>query len=235
MASTREHSKLKTIHAISEASEQQTIDRDRYYYSDITELLGIQRTAINKRIRSANIKPHADENNRQAYLDVEQFEEFKRITAWVEAGNSTEKYQGRYHVSEELFASAQPPANSLAVQSESFVAEVPLYDEFMRNAIDEISMNDRLKAYAAFETYHLLNKTISDKECIELIGWKPPRSGFREGEYKFLRAGNSHYPENGNLVRQALWRIEKHSTGDFAESERLARKNHQALKEVLRS
>lgn len=226
---------MKTIHAISDASQQQSIDRDRYYYSDITELLGIQRTAINKRIRSANIKPHADENNRQAYLDPEQFQEFERITAWVEAGNSTEKYRGRYHISDQVVSSAQPLANSLTVQSERFVAEVPLYDEFMRNAIDEISMNDRLKAYASFETYYLLNKTISDKECIELIGWKPPRSGFKEGEYKFTRVGKSHYVENGNLVKQTLWRIEKQPLVDYSRLELEAQKNYQAIKELLES
>lgn len=38
------------------------------------------------------------------------------------------------------------------------------------------------------DRYYLLNKTISDKECIELIGWKPPRSGFKEEKVELLAA-----------------------------------------------
>ena len=224
---------MKTIDYIKDSPEIE-INLDRYYYKDIENLLDLQRTAIKTRIKAANIKPHADENSKQAYLDPEQMQELQKVHEFMARGGVAANYQGRYTGNV-----ATPDATASIVENE-VVAEILYHDEFLRNAINEISMNQRLRAYAGFDVYYFLNKTISDRECIELIGWKPPRSGFSEENYTFIRAGRSHYlDKDGKLQKQAVWKIEKKSEvrvgakGGLPVQMAEGESNYKALKELL--
>ena len=79
-----------------------------------------------------------------------------------------------------------------------------------RNALDAIASNERIQAYAQFEIYALSKETLTDKEIKELIGFKPPRNGYKYERYKFIRYSSIHVVgKNGKLEKQLTWLIEK--------------------------
>ncbi len=79
-----------------------------------------------------------------------------------------------------------------------------------RNALDAIASNERIQAYAQFEIYALSNETLTDKEIKELIGFKPPRNGYKYERYKFIRYSSIHVVgKDGKLEKQLTWLIEK--------------------------
>jgi hypothetical protein len=192
---------------------------DRYPCSQIETEFGIGITAFKSRMLAANIRPFRE--GRTPYLSAEQVEILRRQHEYLlEPGATLKSYQEVYGVSDSsatdtslanLENDSSSYVNMIIGDQESDEIIYSEYDEFMRNARDEILMNPRLRAYAIFKTYCLLMKTISDRECKEVIGWKPPRTGFTEGSYRFTRIGKSHEfnPETGKLEQQALWKIDK--------------------------
>ena len=207
---------MKTIDAITDSDNLQT-EVDRYYYGDIEREFDIKATARRERLIAAEITPHRE--GKTPWLDAQQMEELRRQNNYLKnPGATLESY--RQH--RELNGSNPIKEDSLAIADASPIVEYSEWDEHMRNARDEILMNPRLKAYATFETYCLLDRTISDREIIDIIDWKPPRTGFKESCYQFDFWGYSHYPvaeqveqEDGSwrevtkLVKQKLWKIKK--------------------------
>lgn len=79
-----------------------------------------------------------------------------------------------------------------------------------RNALDAIASNERIQAYALFEIYAKSQETLTDKEIKELIGFKPPRTGYRYERYKFIRYSRIDViGEQNKLEKQSTWLIEK--------------------------
>lgn len=79
-----------------------------------------------------------------------------------------------------------------------------------RNALDAIASNERIQAYAQFEIYARSQETLTDKEIKELIGFKPPRTGYKYERYKFIRYSKIDVVgRDGKLSKQSTWLIEK--------------------------
>lgn len=79
-----------------------------------------------------------------------------------------------------------------------------------RNALDAIASNERIQAYAQFEIYARSQETLTDKEIKELIGFKPPRTGYKYERYKFMRYSKIDVLDsNGKRIKQSTWLIEK--------------------------
>jgi hypothetical protein len=217
---------------------------DRYLYPDLEKEFGIALNALKARMRAANINPCRE--GRTPFVTREQADILRQQHQYLETpGTTLKSYQDAYGITDIAVSDTSEPEDLEVVFSS--------HDEFMRNARDEILMNQRLKAYASFETYHLLNKTISDRECEEIIGWKPPRTGFREESYRFVRISktSTFNPETGKFESQKLWKIEKVNlerelllkqdrrkqrklaAAASAEEEEKAIANHVALKQAL--
>ena len=198
---------------------------DRYSAEDIESEFGIKTTARNDRIRAA-LKIKAIEpvhyHGKKPYFDAKQMEELRFQNQHLESGGTLKSYQ-------EL---RQKPCSTLATENGDKTAAldkywgdrppIPELDSLLRNAVDAVTMNPRLEAYAQFEVYIKFDQAISDTEVKELMGWKPPRTGFRESCYQFNFYGYSHkqgtnkrYLEDGSsyevpcLVKQKLWKVEK--------------------------
>ncbi len=207
---------MKTIQAVPVNNETE-FEVDRYSYNDIEQEFGIKSSARRERIIAADITPHRE--GKTPWIDAEQMEVLRRQNKYLMTPGTTLE---SYRQSIGLNSSSSSIENTLAVAEPLPKVEFCEWDEFMRNSRDEILMNPRLKAYATFETYHLLNKTISDREIIDIMDWKPPRTGFKESCYQFYFWGYSHYPvaeqveqkdgswkEVTKLVKQKLWKIKK--------------------------
>ena len=79
-----------------------------------------------------------------------------------------------------------------------------------RNALDAIASNERIQAYALFEIYAKSRETLTDREIQELIGFSPPRTGYKYERYKFIRYSKIDVVGNdGKLNKQSTWLIEK--------------------------
>ncbi|MGL5078727.1 MAG: hypothetical protein ACRDBG_23255, partial [Waterburya sp.] len=79
-----------------------------------------------------------------------------------------------------------------------------------RNALDAIASNERIQAYALFEIYAKSQETLTDQDIKELIGFKPPRTGYKYERYKFIRYSRIDVMGNeGKLKKQDTWLIEK--------------------------
>ena len=79
-----------------------------------------------------------------------------------------------------------------------------------RNALDAIASNERIQAYALFEIYAKSRETLTDREIQELIGFSPPRTGYKYERYKFIRYSKIDVVGNdGKLKKQSTWLIEK--------------------------
>lgn len=188
---------------------------DRYFYPDLEKEFGIATSALKARMEAANIKPHRE--GRTPYLDREQSQVLRQQHKYLlQTGATLKSYQQVYGITDGSAGGGTAKDITSLLEEMGLVEETSqvvysAHDDFMRNARDEILMNQRLKAYAAFETFCLLNKTISDRECEEIIGWKPPRTGFTEESYRFVRISKTHNfnPETGKFETQKLWKIEK--------------------------
>ena len=207
---------MKTIQAVPVNNETE-FEVDRYSYNDIEQEFGIKSSARRERIIAADITPHRE--GKTPWIDAEQMEVLRRQNKYLMTSGTTLE---SYRQSIGLNSSSSAIENTLAVAEPLPKVEFCEWDEFMRNSRDEILMNPRLKANASFETYYLLNKEISDREIIDVIGWKPPRTGFRESCYQFIFWAFSYYnvaeqvpQEDGSwkevtkLVKQKLWKINK--------------------------
>ncbi|MGL4880112.1 MAG: hypothetical protein ACRC8K_03505 [Waterburya sp.] len=79
-----------------------------------------------------------------------------------------------------------------------------------RNALDAIASNERIQAYALFEIYAKSQETLTDQDIQELIGFKPPRTGYKYERYKFIRYSRIDVMgDEGKLKKQDTWLIEK--------------------------
>lgn len=94
-----------------------------------------------------------------------------------------------------------------------------------RNALDAIASNERIQAYAQFEIYAKSKETLTDKEIEELIGFKPPRTGYEYERYRFIRYSKIHTAgNNGKLKKQSTWLIEKFDPMLKAKTKKATRK-----------
>ena len=79
-----------------------------------------------------------------------------------------------------------------------------------RNALDAIASNERIQAYAQFEIYAKSRETLTDKEIKELIGFPPPRTGYKYERYRFVRYSKiDTVGESGKREKQSTWLVEK--------------------------
>lgn len=93
-----------------------------------------------------------------------------------------------------------------------------------RNALDAIASNERIQAYAQFEIYAKSRETLTDKEIEELIGFAPPRTGYKYERYRFIRYSKiDTMGNNGKLKKQSTWLIEKFDPIAEAEAKKAAR------------
>ncbi|MDJ0571834.1 MAG: hypothetical protein QNJ53_22705 [Pleurocapsa sp. MO_192.B19] len=228
---------MKTVLPVNQSNgiERKAIV-DKFSYEDAERELGIRTTALKMLIRAANIYPHVEENHKTPYLDFEQMEELRRIHDHLSTGKSAESYQGKYtsdcntspsKIYETLVNSSQLDYVSPG-GIEKYGTELrPIleWDALHRNAIDEISMNTRLRAYAKFNIFAASNQSISDGEIQEAIGWKPTRTGFTEDCYRFIRHGkiNVLNKKTKKLEKQSTWLIEKFDPIQEAEAKKITK------------
>lgn len=101
-----------------------------------------------------------------------------------------------------------------------------------RNALDAIASNERIQAYAQFEIYAKSNETLTDKEICELIGFKPPRTGYKYERYKFIRYSSIHVKtKDGKLEKQSTWLIKKFDPIAEAKDKQKARQRRKQILE----
>jgi hypothetical protein len=231
---------VKTIEALSDNNRIPKLDR--YYYKDIESILNIKRSAINVRKRAAKIQPHADENSLEAYLDSEQMLELQKCHEFMERGGISSNYRGKYNEPDALADATR--LNTADKYDSDFPAILDM-EIIRRNALDAIACNERIQTYALFEIYSRSQETLTDKEIERLIGFKPPRTGFKYERYKFVRYSHIHVLSKETLkpVKMATWLIEKfdpleqrreklHAAKAFVEQEAIA--NFKAVKEMLK-
>ena len=124
---------------------------------------------------------------------------------------------------------SQPQINRIPVKSskDKYDTDFPAIldmEIIRRNALDAIASNERIQAYAQFEIYAKSRETLTDKEIEELIGFKPPRTGYKYERYKFIRYSRIHVVgKNGKLEKQLTWLIEKFDPIAEAEAQKEAR------------
>jgi hypothetical protein len=92
---------------------------------------------------------------------------------------------------------------------EGEISPIEEWEAIKRNALDAIAMNPRLQAYAQFEIFIKSNQSMSDDEITELIGFKPPRTGYSYDCYQFTRFGSIHVLRAEKLLKQSTWKLEK--------------------------
>ena len=217
IASAYARKAMKTINTINPLTDL-AYSRERYFYTDVEKILGLKRSAVKLRRKAANITPYVDENTQEYYFDSEQIIELKKCHDFMLGGGLAKNYQGKYtNATGSATGGATGDATGSIVPISGNTEDLNWLfawderDEQRRNAMDEIYMSPRINAYVRFEVYIELQQYISDSECIEIIGWKPPRTNFIEGEYKFVRVGRSNvYNKSTNKFdRQSLWKIVK--------------------------
>ena len=109
----------------------------------------------------------------------------------------------------------QAKTNSLTVKSSKDKYNTdfpPILDMeiIRRNALDAIASNERIQTYALFEIYAKSQETLTDAEIADLIGFKPPRTGYKYERYKFIRYSKIDIVgDDGKLKKQSTWLVEK--------------------------
>lgn len=216
---------------------------DTYTYEQAQQILEIKDTALRDRIKMLGIVP--ERNGKTPLLNQQQIEQLIALNDHLRAGGSAATFR-------EIMPSvllSQLPRNSQLNKIELPQATEDKYDTdfpaildmevFRRNALDAIATNERLQAYAQFEIYCRSKQTMSDKDIEELIGFKPPRTGFKYDCYKFIRYSKIYTPDTqGKLQKSSTWLVEKFNPlekkkTELLESQDLGNENYKNMKQAI--
>ena len=187
---------------------------DRYSYEQSASRLGIGDSKLRRFIRELDLI--VEREGKTPYLTLEQFDAIAALHNHEKDGGSIKTFK-QLVKSSQLVKEEQPVhlVNSQPSQlvKDKYWGDQPVQtelDPLLRNAMDEIAMSVREQAYAQLEVRMRTSRDISDDEVIVLFGWKPPRTGFRESCYEFIRYGKTYKPDkDGKPVSVTTWKIKK--------------------------
>jgi hypothetical protein len=181
---------------------------DRIPLDQIETRYQIGRTARDTRLRAAGITPIRV--GRSPFIDSEQLKLLDLQHQHLIAGGTLESFKQEFLTLTDTSATIIPILNQPDKYDTDFSIPILEMEAIRRNALDAIASNERIQTYAILEIHAKLGETLTDSEIKELIGFKPPRTGFKYERYKFIRYSKIYMPgADGKLVKESTWSIEK--------------------------